>query len=84
VRLLGLESENKKDCISINNDHYGRLIIIPFMTQQKILQNQAEIAAVVDDRRPNYAMHRPQVITDQVGVPWFGTMDLSIHEWRVL
>jgi hypothetical protein len=76
---LGVDSENKKDCISINNDQYGRLILIPFMTQ-KTLQNQAEIAAVVDDRGPHYAMHWPQVITDQVGVLWFGSMDVSIHE----
>jgi len=49
---------------------------------QKILQRQAEMAATVHDRRPQYAMDWLQVIKKQVRVLWCVSIDMQNPQGR--
>jgi hypothetical protein len=77
--LLG----TKKDCITNNNDHYGRIDPAYSMTQ-KNLQNQAEIVSMEDDRQPRYAKDWLNVIEEQARGLRFGSIGITIHDGRVV
>jgi hypothetical protein len=77
--LLG----TKKDCITNNNDHYGRIKPASAMAQ-KNLQNQAEIVSMEDDRQPRHAKDWLHVIEEQARGLRFGSIGITIHDGRVV